>query len=82
MIPCTPKGCMTLLRRTGVALSGAVAVVIGRSTIVGKPMAQLLLHENATVTIAHSKTRDLAALCRTADVLVAAVGRPEMVAGE
>ena len=81
LIPCTPKGCMTLLATTGVALTGAVAVVIGRSTIVGKPMAQLLLQENATVTIAHSKTRDLAGLCRTADVLVAAVGRAEMVRG-
>lgn len=82
LIPCTPKGCMTLLRATGVSLTGAVAVVIGRSTIVGKPMAQLLLQENATVTIAHSKTRDLPELCRTADLLVAAVGRAEMVRGD
>ncbi len=81
LVPCTPKGCMTLLATTGVTLTGAVAVVIGRSTIVGKPMALLLLQENATVTIAHSKTRDLPALCRTADVLVAAVGRAEMVKG-
>jgi methylenetetrahydrofolate dehydrogenase (NADP+) / methenyltetrahydrofolate cyclohydrolase len=81
LVPCTPKGCMHLIASAGVNLTGLHAVVIGRSNIVGKPVAQLLLAESATVTIAHSKTRDLAALCKTADVLVAAVGRPEMVRG-
>jgi methylenetetrahydrofolate dehydrogenase (NADP+) / methenyltetrahydrofolate cyclohydrolase len=79
LVPCTPLGCLDLLRRTVGSLSGAEAVVVGRSTIVGKPMAQLLLRESATVTIAHSRTRDLAAVCRRADILVAAVGRPEML---
>jgi methylenetetrahydrofolate dehydrogenase (NADP+) / methenyltetrahydrofolate cyclohydrolase len=79
LIPCTPLGCLDLLRRTLGSLAGAEAVVVGRSTIVGKPMAQLLLRESATVTIAHSRTRDLAAVCRRADILVAAVGRPEML---
>jgi methylenetetrahydrofolate dehydrogenase (NADP+) / methenyltetrahydrofolate cyclohydrolase len=79
LIPCTPLGCLDLLRRTVGPLAGAEAVVVGRSTIVGKPMAQLLLRESATVTIAHSRTRDLAAVCRRADILVAAVGRPEML---
>lgn len=85
LIPCTPRGCMALLDHdlatTGASsdLSGKHAVVIGRSNIVGKPVAQLLLARNATVTIAHSRTRDLPALCREADVLVAAVGRAEMV---
>jgi methylenetetrahydrofolate dehydrogenase (NADP+)/methenyltetrahydrofolate cyclohydrolase len=79
-VPCTPAGSMLLLERIlGRDLSGLNAVVIGRSNIVGKPMFNLLLAHNATVTIAHSKTRDLAALCRTADILVAAVGRPQMV---
>jgi methylenetetrahydrofolate dehydrogenase (NADP+) / methenyltetrahydrofolate cyclohydrolase len=82
LVPCTPVGCMHLLALSGVELSGAHAVVVGRSNIVGKPVAQLLLAKNATVTIAHSKTRDLAALCRSADVLVAAVGRPEMIRGD
>jgi methylenetetrahydrofolate dehydrogenase (NADP+) / methenyltetrahydrofolate cyclohydrolase len=82
LVPCTPLGCMRLLAHAGVTLKGAHAVVIGRSTIVGKPVAQLLLAEDATVTIAHSKTHDLPALCRTADVLVAAVGRAEMVRGD
>jgi len=82
LVPCTPRGCMHMLAETGVKLEGAHAVVIGRSNIVGKPMAQLLLQKSCTVTIAHSKTRDLAALCRTADVLVAAVGRPELVRGD
>ncbi|MCB1386612.1 MAG: bifunctional methylenetetrahydrofolate dehydrogenase/methenyltetrahydrofolate cyclohydrolase FolD [Nitratireductor sp.] len=83
-VPCTPAGSMVLIRRalgTG-DLSGLTAVVVGRSNIVGKPMANLLLAANATVTIAHSRTRDLPALCRTADILVAAVGRPEMIAGD
>jgi methylenetetrahydrofolate dehydrogenase (NADP+)/methenyltetrahydrofolate cyclohydrolase len=73
---------MRLLRESGVELKGARAVVVGRSNIVGKPVAQLLLAEHATVTIAHSRTRDLDALCREADVLVAAVGRPEMIRGD
>jgi methylenetetrahydrofolate dehydrogenase (NADP+)/methenyltetrahydrofolate cyclohydrolase len=82
LVPCTPLGCMRLIAKSGVSLQGAHAVVVGRSNIVGKPVAQLLLAEDATVTIAHSKTRDLPAVCRTADVLVAAVGRPEMVRGD
>ena len=77
--PCTPAGCMRLLAETGVDLSGKHAVVIGRSNLFGKPMAQLLLAANATVTIAHSRTADLPAVARTADVLVAAVGRDRMV---
>jgi methylenetetrahydrofolate dehydrogenase (NADP+)/methenyltetrahydrofolate cyclohydrolase len=79
--PCTPAGVMVLLAETGVALSGKHAVVIGRSNLFGKPMAQLLLAANATVTIAHSRTADLPAVARTADVLVAAVGRDRMVKG-
>lgn len=82
LVPCTPVGCMHLLALSGVELAGAHAVVVGRSNIVGKPVAQLLLGKNATVTIAHSKTRDLPELCRSADVLVAAVGRPEMIRGD
>lgn len=82
LVACTPQGCMILLARAGAELEGANAVVIGRSKLVGKPMAQLLLGANATVTIAHSRTRDLAEVCRGADVLVAAVGRPEMVRGD
>jgi methylenetetrahydrofolate dehydrogenase (NADP+)/methenyltetrahydrofolate cyclohydrolase len=77
--PCTPAGCMVLLAQIGVDLSGKHAVVIGRSNLFGKPMAQLLLAANATVTIAHSRTADLPAVCREADVLVAAVGRDRMV---
>jgi methylenetetrahydrofolate dehydrogenase (NADP+)/methenyltetrahydrofolate cyclohydrolase len=80
--PCTPAGCMRLLAETGVELSGKHAVVIGRSNLFGKPMAQLLLAANATVTIAHSRTADLPAVARTADVLVAAVGRDRMVKGD
>ncbi len=82
LVPCTPVGCMRLLRESGVELKGARAVVVGRSNIVGKPVAQLLLAAHATVTIAHSRTRDLAAVCREADVLVAAVGKPEMIRGD
>lgn len=82
LVPCTPLGCMRILSVAGVALAGLRAVVVGRSNIVGKPVAQLLLAESATVTVAHSRTRDLAALCREADVLVAAVGRPELLTGE
>lgn len=81
MVPCTPFGCMTLLKRTVGALAGKSALVIGRSNIVGKPLAALLLRESATVTMAHSKTGDLRARCREADILIAAVGRPRMVQG-
>lgn len=81
MVPCTPLGCLMMAKHYGGDLSGKHAVVIGRSNIVGKPMAALLLGESCTVTIAHSRTKDLPALCRTADILVAAVGRPEMVKG-
>lgn len=79
MVPCTPLGCLMLLKHYVGDLSGLNAVVVGRSNIVGKPMAQLLLRESCTVTIAHSRTRDLPAVCRNADILVAAVGRPQMV---
>jgi len=79
--PCTPSACMSMLRAYGVPLAGIRAVVLGRSEIVGKPMALMLLEAHATVTIAHSRTRDLPALCREADLLVAAVGRPGMVEG-
>lgn len=81
LVPCTPWGCMRLLDHASVELRGARAVVVGRSNIVGKPMAMLLLQRDATVTIAHSRTRDLAAVCAEADVLVAAVGRAKMVKG-
>ncbi len=81
MVPCTPLGCLMMLRDRLGSLSGLNAVVIGRSNIVGKPMAQLLLGESCTVTIAHSRTKDIEAVCRNADILVAAVGRPEMVTG-
>ncbi|RST87070.1 bifunctional methylenetetrahydrofolate dehydrogenase/methenyltetrahydrofolate cyclohydrolase FolD [Aquibium carbonis] len=82
-VPCTPAGSMLLVERVrGRDLSGLNAVVVGRSNIVGKPMANLLLAANCTVTIAHSRTHDLPALCRTADILVAAVGRPEMIRGD
>ena len=82
LIPCTPLGCLHLLKEQLGSLSGKEAVVIGRSNIVGKPMAMLLLQESCTVTIAHSRTRDLPEVCRRADILVAAVGRPEMVRGD
>lgn len=82
LVPCTPTGCMRLLREADAHLEGTRAVVVGRSNIVGKPMSQLLLAANATVTIAHSKTRDLRAVCASADVLVAAVGRAEMIRGD
>ncbi|NOZ26444.1 MAG: bifunctional methylenetetrahydrofolate dehydrogenase/methenyltetrahydrofolate cyclohydrolase FolD [Chloroflexi bacterium] len=81
-IPCTPYGVMVLLERVGVKLEGSRAVVLGRSNIVGLPVSFLLLHANATVTVCHSRTRDLPAVTREADVLVAAVGRPEMVRGD
>src|SRR5204863_4483880 len=80
--PCTPSGVMLLLAEAGAQLEGAEAVVVGRSNLFGKPMAQLLLGANATVTTCHSRTRDLAAVCRRADVLVAAVGRAQMVKGD
>lgn len=79
--PCTPAGCMRLISETGVDLAGKNALVIGRSQLVGKPIAQMLLSQNATVTMAHSKTRDLASFARQADVVIAAVGRPELVRG-
>ena len=82
LIPCTPAGVVEILDRSGVELSGAEAVVIGRSILVGRPMASLLVNADATVTVCHSRTRDLAAVCRSADVLIAAVGRPEMVKGD
>jgi methylenetetrahydrofolate dehydrogenase (NADP+)/methenyltetrahydrofolate cyclohydrolase len=82
LVPCTPAGVMELLRTTGVELSGARAVVVGRSILVGKPLAALLLMADATVTICHSRTRDLAAVCAQADVLVAAVGSPRLVTAE
>lgn len=79
LVPCTPQGSLLLIKSVEENLSGKNAVVIGRSNLFGKPMAQLLLQENCTVTIAHSRTRDLAAVCKQADILVAAVGRPKMV---
>jgi methylenetetrahydrofolate dehydrogenase (NADP+)/methenyltetrahydrofolate cyclohydrolase len=81
-VPCTPVGCVLLAKATLGDLCGLEAVVLGRSNIVGKPVAQLLLQENCTVTICHSRTRDLAAVCRRADLLIAAVGRPGMVKGD
>ena len=81
-VPCTPDGVMYLIEQTGVPFSGANAVVLGRSNIVGMPAALLLVKRNATVTICHSRSKDLASICRQADILVAAVGRPEMVRGD
>ena len=82
LAPCTPLGCLILLRKTLGSLGGAQAVVVGRSILVGRPVAQLLLAADCTVTIAHSRTRDLAAVCREADILVAAAGRPGLVRGD
>jgi methylenetetrahydrofolate dehydrogenase (NADP+)/methenyltetrahydrofolate cyclohydrolase len=82
LVPCTPRGILLLLHHAQIPLRGARALVIGRSNIVGKPVAALLLAQNATVTIAHSATRDLAAECRRAEIIIAAVGRPEMVRGD
>ena len=82
MVPCTPLGCLMMLRDHHGSISGMNAVVVGRSNIVGKPMANLLLKDSCTVTIAHSRTKDLAEVCRGADILVAAVGRPEMIPGD
>lgn len=81
-LPCTPSGCMDLIHSTGVEISGKECVVIGRSNIVGKPMAMLLLHENGTVTICHSRTKNLAEVCSRADILVAAVGKPNFVTAD
>ncbi|MCH5206092.1 MAG: bifunctional methylenetetrahydrofolate dehydrogenase/methenyltetrahydrofolate cyclohydrolase FolD [Oscillospiraceae bacterium] len=81
-LPCTPAGCMELIHSTGVEVAGKECVVIGRSNIVGKPMAMLLLHENGTVTVCHSKTKNLAEVCRRADILIAAVGRANFVTGD
>jgi methylenetetrahydrofolate dehydrogenase (NADP+)/methenyltetrahydrofolate cyclohydrolase len=82
LAPCTPAGVIEILRRSGIPMAGQRAVVVGRSDIVGKPAAMLLLNENATVTICHSKTRDLAAVTREADILVAAIGRPGFITPE
>lgn len=82
MVPCTPLGCLMMLRDHHGSLSGMNAVVVGRSNIVGKPMASLLLRDSCTVTIAHSRTKDIEAVCRQADIVVAAVGRPQMVTGD
>ena len=82
LAPCTPAGVIEILKRSGIAISGQNAVVVGRSDIVGKPAAMLLLHENATVTICHSKTRDLGAVTREADILVAAIGRPGFITAD
>jgi methylenetetrahydrofolate dehydrogenase (NADP+)/methenyltetrahydrofolate cyclohydrolase len=79
LVPCTPAGCMEILRRSNIAVEGAEAVVVGRSDIVGKPIAMLLTNANATVTICHSRTRDLREVCRRADILVAAIGRAGMI---
>jgi methylenetetrahydrofolate dehydrogenase (NADP+) / methenyltetrahydrofolate cyclohydrolase len=81
LVPCTPLGCLVLIRSVRADIAGLEAVVVGRSNIVGKPVAQLLLGESCTVTIAHSKTRNLPEICRRADIMVAAVGRPEMIRG-
>ena len=82
LAPCTPLGCVMLAKTVRASLTGLEAVVVGRSSVVGKPLAQLLLAENATVTIAHSKTRDLPAVCRRADLLFVAIGKPELVRGD
>ena len=82
LVPCTPQGVVELLRRAGTELEGAEAVIVGRSILVGRPLAALLLGENATVTVCHSRTRDLAERCRQADVLVAAVGSPRLIRGD
>jgi len=79
LVPCTPAGVMEILRRSGIPVAGQEAVVVGRSDIVGKPVAMLLLNQNATITVCHSKTRDLPGVCRRADILVAAIGRPGLV---
>ena len=82
LIPCTPYGCLIMLKGLGIDLSGKNAIVIGRSNIVGKPMAQLLLKESCTVTIAHSRTKNIKLICKDADIVVAAVGKPQMIKGD
>jgi methylenetetrahydrofolate dehydrogenase (NADP+)/methenyltetrahydrofolate cyclohydrolase len=82
LVPCTPAGCMEILRRSGIPIEGSEAVIVGRSDIVGKPVAMLLTNANATVTICHSRTRNLAEVCRRADILVAAIGKPAMITPE
>ncbi len=82
LIPCTPYGCLLMLKGLNIELAGKNAVVVGRSNIVGKPMAQLLIKESCTVTVAHSKTKDLPGVCQNADIVVAAVGKPKMIKGE
>ncbi|MGK3983306.1 bifunctional methylenetetrahydrofolate dehydrogenase/methenyltetrahydrofolate cyclohydrolase FolD [Sorangium sp. So ce136] len=82
LAPCTPVGCMRLLAEAGVQIAGARAVVVGRSNLVGRPVAQLLLAQHATVSIAHSRTRDLQAICREADIIVAAAGKPRLIGGD
>ena len=82
LVPCTPRGCVLLAKSVHASLAGMEAVVLGRSNIVGKPLAQLLLREDATVTVTHSKTRDLPAVCRRADLLISAIGKPELVRGD
>ena len=82
LLPCTPAGVMVLLERSGVEIEGKRCLVIGRSNIVGKPMAMLLLHKSGTITVAHSRSRDLPALCREADIVVAAVGRAKLITGD
>jgi methylenetetrahydrofolate dehydrogenase (NADP+)/methenyltetrahydrofolate cyclohydrolase len=82
LAPCTPLGILEMLKREGIPLQGAEAVIVGRSNIVGKPMALLLLHQHATVTLCHSRTRNLPAVCRRADILIAAIGRPAMITRE
>jgi methylenetetrahydrofolate dehydrogenase (NADP+)/methenyltetrahydrofolate cyclohydrolase len=82
LVPCTPLGCIILAKSVHASLAGMEAVVVGRSAIVGRPLVELLLRENATVTIAHSRTRDLPAVCRRADILITAMGRPETVRGD
>lgn len=81
-LPCTPNGCMELIKRSGITVAGARAVVLGRSKIVGTPVAELLKWHHATVTVCHSKTRNLRDLCREADILVVAIGRAELVRGD
>jgi len=82
LVPCTPSGCMEILRRSGIQVEGSEAIVVGRSDIVGKPIAMLLTNANATVTICHSRTRDLTEVCRRADILIAAIGKPAMILPE
>src|SRR5713101_6951103 len=82
LVPCTPAGCIEILKRSGIAIQGQNAVVVGRSDIVGKPVAMLLLNQNATVTVCHSKTRDLPGVCRAGDIVVAAIGRAGMITAD